>query len=78
MVEENKSHGFSDVRFDRVRLVVRRCWRRLGRKHVMVIWPQAVPWFGHRQYDDRGRAECTGCGRTHVILGSDGFVAGTD
>ena len=67
-----------NVVFRRPRLVKRRCLRSFGRRVVMVLHPQHVPQYGFEHFADYGKAECTGCGRTHVILGSHGFVPGAD
>jgi len=58
MLKVANEHGF-----------VRRCWRRFGRRVPMVVWPQEVPYYGFHNHGDMGVAQCTGCGKTHLILG---------
>lgn len=65
-------------KFNQVRLIRRRCWRKGWRMHTMVLHPQKVLRYGYQEFADQGRAECTGCGKTHVILGYRGFIVGAD
>jgi len=51
------------------RIFVRRCWRRLGFLAPMVVWPQAVPYYGAVEFGDVGKADCTACGGRHLLLG---------
>ena len=68
----------TDMNTDRgqPRILIRFCWRRL-RPAPMVLWPFSFFWRHHGYEGSYGMAECTVCGKVHVLFDLCGLVAGT-